>query len=43
MAVSVTQNGIDQQVSDDKEYVYAMLKKDGIMFYQTKLKTPLQA
>ncbi|MDR2790491.1 MAG: VOC family protein [Campylobacteraceae bacterium] len=30
MAVSITQEGIDQQMSDDKEYVYAMLKKDGV-------------
>ena len=28
MAVPVTQDGIEQQLSDSKEYVYAMLKKD---------------
>ena len=28
MAVPVTQDGIEQQLSDGKEYVYAMLKKD---------------
>ena len=30
MAVPVTQDGIEQQLSDGKEYVYAMLKKDSI-------------
>lgn len=30
MAVPVTQDGIEQQLSDGKEYVYAMLKKDGV-------------
>ena len=28
MAVPETQDGVDQQLSADKEYVYAMLKKD---------------
>jgi uncharacterized glyoxalase superfamily protein PhnB len=30
MAVPVTQDGIEQQLSDGKKYVYAMLKKDSI-------------
>lgn len=30
MAVPVTQDGIEQQLFDEKEYVYAMLKKDGV-------------
>ncbi|MDR1402469.1 MAG: VOC family protein [Tannerellaceae bacterium] len=30
MAVPVTQDGVEQQLSDGKEYVYAMLKKDGV-------------
>ena len=30
MAVPVTQDGIEQQLSDEKEYVYALLKKERI-------------
>ena len=30
MAVPVTQDGIEQQLSDEKEYVYALLKKDNV-------------
>jgi uncharacterized glyoxalase superfamily protein PhnB len=30
MAVPETQDGIHQQLSDDKTYVYAMLKKDNV-------------
>jgi uncharacterized glyoxalase superfamily protein PhnB len=30
MAVPATQDGVEQQLSDGKEYVYAMLKKDGV-------------
>ena len=30
MVVPVTQDGIEQQLSDGKEYVYAMMKKDGV-------------
>ncbi|MDR1371116.1 MAG: VOC family protein [Dysgonamonadaceae bacterium] len=30
MAVPVTQDGVEQQLADDKEYVYAMMKKDGV-------------
>ncbi|MDR2081285.1 MAG: VOC family protein [Campylobacteraceae bacterium] len=30
MAVPATQDGVDQQMSDDKEYVYALLQKDGV-------------
>jgi uncharacterized glyoxalase superfamily protein PhnB len=30
MAVPVTQDGVEQQLSDEKEYVYAMMKKDGV-------------
>jgi uncharacterized glyoxalase superfamily protein PhnB len=36
MAVPVTQDGVEQQLADGKEYVYAMMKKDNIelMFQQ---------
>jgi uncharacterized glyoxalase superfamily protein PhnB len=30
MAVPVTHDGVEQQLSDGKEYVYAMMKKDSI-------------
>jgi uncharacterized glyoxalase superfamily protein PhnB len=30
MAVPVAQDGVEQQLSEGKEYVYAMLKKDGV-------------
>jgi uncharacterized glyoxalase superfamily protein PhnB len=30
MAVSETQDGIEQTLSDDKEYVYAMMQKDNV-------------
>jgi uncharacterized glyoxalase superfamily protein PhnB len=30
MAVPVTQDGTEQELSDSKEYVYAMLKKDDV-------------
>jgi uncharacterized glyoxalase superfamily protein PhnB len=30
MAVPVTQDGAEQQLSDGKEYVYAMMKKDSV-------------
>lgn len=30
MAVPITQDGIDEQLLDDKEYVYAMLKKEKV-------------
>jgi uncharacterized glyoxalase superfamily protein PhnB len=37
MAVPVTQDGAEQQLSDGKEYVYALMKKDGVelMFQQS--------
>ena len=37
MAVPETQDGIDEQLFDNKEYVYAMLKKDdaALMFMRT--------
>ena len=30
MAVPVTQDGVEIRLSDEKEYVYAMLRKDGV-------------
>ncbi|MDR1385814.1 MAG: VOC family protein [Planctomycetaceae bacterium] len=30
IAVPVTQDGVEQQLSDGKEYVYVLLKKDDI-------------
>ena len=37
MAVPATQDGIEQQLSDNKEYVYALVSKDNVelMFQQT--------
>ncbi|MDR1259579.1 MAG: VOC family protein [Tannerellaceae bacterium] len=32
MAVPASQDGVEQQLSDGKEYVYAMMQKDGVEF-----------
>ncbi len=41
MAVPQSQDGIEQALSEDKEYVYAMMQKDNVefMFQLTELKT----